>query len=143
FSHYPWTPLANGILTFVANTGQVTGVVMLARAWRVAGIDLPGSRRTQVLVYVAAFALSLTAAGTPIPGYVQAVVKGQVTENMMWLASSLGDIVSFSLIAPVLLTALALRGGLLSWPWAFLTTSLLSWLCVDAINAFTPAMHLT
>jgi len=143
FSQYPWTALANGILTIVANLSAITGAWILARAWRVAGLTLPGSRRTQVAVYVTAFALAVLAAGTPLPSYVREMSRGEITENLMWTASSIGDIVSFSLIAPMLLTALALRGGALSWPWAFLTASLVSWLGVDAVVYFGPEIHLS
>ena len=48
------------------------------------------------------------------------------------LANALADAVSISLIAPVLLTALALRGAANVWPWALLTASLFGWLCYDA-----------
>jgi hypothetical protein len=143
FSQYPWTPLANGILTIVANASQIAGTWMLARAWRVAGLTLPGSRRAQIGVYAAAFALAVVAAGTSLPSYVRAIARGEIGQNLMWLASSVGDIVSFSLIAPMLLTALALRGGMLSWPWAFFTASLLSWLGVDAVVYFGPSIHLS
>src|SRR5262249_31614626 len=40
------------------------------------------------------------------------------------IASRLGDIACFMLLVPVLSTALALRRGLLGWPWALLATSL-------------------
>jgi hypothetical protein len=143
FSQYPWTALANGILTIVANVSAILGAWILARTWRVAGLTLPGSRRAQIGLYTAAFALALLAAGTPLPGYLREIWKGQIGENLMWTASSVGDIVSFSLIAPMLLTALALRGGALSWPWAFLTASLVSWLGVDAVVYFGPTIHLS
>jgi hypothetical protein len=43
-----------------------------------------------------------------------------------------GDIFSLALIVPVLLTTLALRGGLLSWPWGLMTASQFGWLLYDA-----------
>src|SRR5207244_3662885 len=97
----------------------------------------------QIGVYAAAFALAVLAAGTPLPNYVRQMARGEIGENLMWTASTVGDIVSFSLIAPMLLTALALRGGALAWPWALLTASLVSWLGVDAVVFFGPAIHLS
>ena len=47
---------------------------------------------------------------------------------------------SFSLIAPFLLTALALRGGSLGWTWGLLTASLVGWLLFDAATAYAPAV---
>jgi hypothetical protein len=48
--------------------------------------------------------------------------------------SALGDMVSLWLIAPLLLTALALRGGLFGWPFALLTASYVAWLGYDALG---------
>src|SRR5262249_44582275 len=50
------------------------------------------------------------------------------------LFSALGDMVSLWLIAPLLLTALALRGGLFGWPFALLTASYGAWLGYDALG---------
>jgi hypothetical protein len=46
------------------------------------------------------------------------------------------DIVTLCLITPLLLTAVALRGGSFSWPWGLLTASRLAWLLYDASEAF-------
>jgi hypothetical protein len=47
---------------------------------------------------------------------------------------------SLCLIAPLLLTALALRGGLIGWPWALLTTSYVAWLLYDAVLVYGPSL---
>jgi hypothetical protein len=52
------------------------------------------------------------------------------------VASNLGDIVSFSAIAPILLTAIAMRGGALAWPWALVTLSNVGWLLYDLSWSF-------
>jgi hypothetical protein len=51
------------------------------------------------------------------------------------LATSGGDALCFALVAPILVTALALRGGILWWPWVLYTASGLSWMVFDVINA--------
>jgi hypothetical protein len=57
------------------------------------------------------------------------------------VASDAGDAISFCLIAPVLLTALALRGGKLAWPWAVLFVSLFGWLLFDAAGTVGAWAH--
>jgi hypothetical protein len=137
FSGYAWTGLANGILTILANLAQIGGTWMLAHAWRVAGIELPGSRRNRVLMALAALALALAAAGPPALVSLRLVLKGDAS-YLVSLSSCIGDIVAFALIAPMLLTALALRGGILCWPFALLSASLVSWLCFDAALTLAP-----
>ena len=57
-------------------------------------------------------------------------------ESWVAVASNLGDIVSFSAIAPILLTAIAMRGGALAWPWALVTLSNVGWLLYDLSWSF-------
>jgi hypothetical protein len=44
-------------------------------------------------------------------------------------------------LAPVALTAIAVRSGTLRWPWALLTGSLLSWLLYDAVLSLPDLLH--
>ena len=114
-----------------ANLSAVIGTFMIARAWKVAGLELPGSRWAQGLVIGGAIVIALTLTGPSTVNDVRRVIGGDVRACEA-VASDLGDIVSLCLIAPVLLTAIALRGGLLRWPWALFTASMLSWLFYDA-----------
>ena len=126
-------------LVLVANGGAVIGTFMIARAWQVAGIELPFSRlmRGGLIGGAAALSLAITASATLAD--LERLSGGDVGA-LVGLASDLGDILSMTLLAPVLLTALALRGGRLTWPWALLTASLFAWLLYDANAAFG---HLT
>jgi hypothetical protein len=137
----PWAPgptllgvpteAVESSLVFVGNVGAVLGTLMLARAWQVAGLegaDSPGRRRT---LFIVALVLAIVIVGQNLRIDIKALAAGHLSSLVM-LASDLGDTVSLALIAPVLLTALALRGGLLLWPWALLTASLLGWLFYDA-----------
>ncbi len=113
-----------------ANGTSIVGSMMLARVWRVAGIALPGSRRSRVLVGVGAAAIGLgIVAWTSAHDLV--AMRGGDRDAVVSIASSLGDAVSFIVIAPLLLTALAMRGGALFWPWAFITASNVGWLLYD------------
>jgi hypothetical protein len=137
FSQYSWTPIAEGILVMVANSGLLVGTWMIGRALRVAGFELAGSPMVRIAVQAGAVVLALLA-GSYL-GFCGArdVYHGQMT-GLVDLFSTLADIISFVLIAPFLLTAIALRGGSLAWTWGFLTASLFGWLLFDATLSFGP-----
>ncbi len=125
------TAYVQSALVLVANLSAVVGTFMIARAWKVAGLELPGSRIAQGLVVGASVLIALTLTGPSTWIDVRRLGAGDMGA-LVSLASDAGDILSLCLIAPVLLTAIALRGGLLLWPWALFTASMLSWLLFDA-----------
>ena len=135
----PSASLADGVLTSVANVGGIFSTFMLARTGHLAGIDIVISPHLRRLAWLVAAVIAVTAAG---PGIVRAV--GRLANGnpaaLVSFASRMGDIFSFVLIAPLLLTTLALRQGLLVWPWALLTASGLCWLAADFSN--TALSHL-
>lgn len=131
----PWAPTASGAIVFVANAGQLVGTVMIARVWRVAGFELAGSPAVRRAVVIASVAIALVAAGDLVFTSARAVAHGDKVA-LVDLFSSVADIVSFALIAPFLLTAIAFRGGSLGWTWALLTASLFGWLLFDAALSF-------
>ncbi|MDB4965389.1 MAG: uncharacterized protein JWN44_1078 [Myxococcales bacterium] len=116
-----------------ANLSGAIASVMLARAWAVAGIALPGSRTSQRLASMVAVIVAVAIVGN---GLWRDLHNLQDTEAVIAIASCLGDVVSFSVIAPILLTALAMRGGALAWPWALLTASYCAWLIYDMCWSF-------
>jgi hypothetical protein len=120
-----------GVLVVVANVSQVVGTWMLARTWKVAELALPGSRRGQLAVRAGTIALSLAVAGPAVVRDGSRVLDGQLAA-LPGVASALGDVISLCLIAPLLLTAVALRGGLFAWTWTLLSVSYLAWLLYDA-----------
>jgi len=133
--------LLRGVLVVLANISQILGTWMLARAWRVADLALPGPRWGQLGMLVASVVMAGVLAGPGVVANGGRLVEGDLTV-IPSAASALGDAISLVLIAPLLLTALALRGGLLAWPWALLTTSYLAWLLYDAALVFGPTLGL-
>ena len=130
-----------GLLVVGANLSQIAGTWMLARAWNRAALALPVSRLSQALLVVVVVSAALGVTG---PGMVQnarLIGRGDLAA-LTGLASAMGDAVSLFLIAPLLLTALALRGGLFGWPYSLLTTSYVAWLLYDATIAVGPALGL-
>ncbi|MCU1277860.1 MAG: uncharacterized protein JWM53_1406 [bacterium] len=136
-SDRPWAVLAGNLIIFLANAGQLVGTVMIARVWRVAGFELAGSPLVRRSLQVGAIAIALVAAGWLCISSARDVLHGQ-TAALVDLFSSVADIISFALIAPFLLTAIAFRGGTLGWTWGLLTISSLGWLLFDATLSFGP-----
>jgi hypothetical protein len=129
--------LLRGVLVVLANISVVVGIFMLARAWRVAGLTLPGTKGQRWAALLIAVLLAVSLGG---PGVVNNFIKllGGDPAALTGMAMALGDIISLILIAPVLFTAIALRGGLFGWPWWLLTASLLSWLLYDGVLEMGP-----
>lgn len=112
-----------------SNLALLFGVWLLARAWKMAGIPLPGGRAGTVAVTVAAAAVALFVAG---PGALEHGARaGADLASVTLFVSAVVDILSLCLLAPLLLTAIALRGGAVAWPWALVTASIFGWLLYD------------
>ncbi|HMI87328.1 MAG TPA: hypothetical protein VK550_24740, partial [Polyangiaceae bacterium] len=137
FSDQSWTPLANGILTIVGNLAAAKATWMLARASRIAGLEPPWSAPVRLGVQAVAIGLALLVTGSATMTYMRQVAEGEF-EAVRMMASCFGDIFCFSLLAPMFLTALSLRGGVLVWTWTLLTLSGLAWLGVDGTATFLP-----
>jgi hypothetical protein len=121
----------SGVLVFAGNVCSVWGTVQIARAWRVAGLDLrvPSAVRWVAVGVSLAIALALVGALTLED---LRTVSGGDLRVLPSLASNTGDVVSLTLVAPILLTAFALRGGNLGWPWSLLAFASLGWLVYGA-----------
>lgn len=124
-----------GGLTLAANIAGAFGAFLLARAWSVAGLIHPGSKGAKFLMYAAGVAIALATAGQATWFDLRDLLGGDPS-RITAFASDLGDIAGLVLVAPVLLTAIALRGGLLAWPWTLMAASQLSWLLYDAAGTF-------
>jgi len=123
--------LASGLIVVAANLSGVLSTVRIARAWRVAGLDL----RVPAAVRWGTLLLSLTLAVLLVGSITLADLQAAFGGSWGALSSSVSgvsDIITLALMAPILLTAFALRGGTLGWPWALLTLSSLGWLFYDA-----------
>lgn len=120
-----------------SNLCQLTGVWMLSRSWKMASITLPGGRSGFLGVGAVTAALAVLVAG---PGALESgrALAGGDLGALVLFVSAVVDIVALCLVAPLLLTAVSLRGGLFVWPWALVTASRLSWLLYDAAVAAEP-----
>jgi hypothetical protein len=133
--------LAVGAFAVLGNATSVLGTWMLARAWSVAGLDADDDARMRGrLLFAAAVAVALAITGWPLVHDVRGLAAGDggATVNV---ASDLGDTICLALVAPVLRTALAMRGGTLRWPWGLLTLSGVAWLAYDAASGVVELLH--
>jgi hypothetical protein len=126
----------------VASSALVLGgFLLLARAWRSSGLDLT-SPASRMLMQAGALALSVALAGPDLVERSPAALGGDplaVTDVL----TDLLDGALFVVAVPVLRAALALGGGLVAWPWALLTLSLLAWLGFDASLTWGDALGLS
>lgn len=140
-----WPPevldAVRSVLVTGGNAGVVVGAWTLARAWSVAGLEHPGSKGARRAVVAAAVLAAAVFAGPTLVLDLRAVATGG-SLRFDSIASDLGDILSVPLVAPVALTALAVRDGTLKWPWMLLTTSLVAWLLYDALYTVPDLLHL-
>jgi hypothetical protein len=133
--------IAAGVLVALANASQVAGTWMLARTWKVAQLELPGTAVAQWLTVGFVGHHAAVFAGPAVVRNAGPLLAGDLT-RAAGVFSALGDMVSLWLIAPLLLTALALRGGMFGWPFALLTTSYVAWLGYDALAVMGPGLGL-
>ncbi|MEW6364336.1 MAG: hypothetical protein AB1714_06815 [Acidobacteriota bacterium] len=140
--------LANAVSGFVVAVGNVSfilGGVILARTWASIGFTFPGRPWARWLLYGAAIAVTLVLVGPSVILGLRNTLDGNFT---MWevvtdMVSGLGDLIILSLIGPILLIALSLRGGVVRWPWIFLTLVLAGWLLFDGVNSWYATFGLT
>jgi len=128
------TGTLRSVLSIIGNAAAVFGSWRFGRAWGEAAF--PDAERTRRRAYIAATVIALVLAGGPLVSDLRALLAWGDREALTNLASEIGDMGSMCLLAPVLPTALALRGGKLAWPWSLLAASLVAWLAFDCAVAF-------
>ncbi|WP_394850475.1 hypothetical protein LZC95_23835 [Pendulispora brunnea] len=130
--------IARGVLSLIGNGSAIVSAFRFGRAWTEA--DLPDAVRTRRRAYVATAIVAFALAGGPLVHDLRAFFAGYI-EALTNVASELGDIGSLCMLAPVLPTAIALRGGTLAWPWSFLGASLFAWLAFDGAVNYAGGAH--
>jgi hypothetical protein len=128
-----WVMNGLGVLS---NVALLAGIWLLARSWKMASIALPGGRSGSLAVALITAAIAIVVAGPAALDGAKAVAGGDWS-SLMKVVSATVDIITLCMIAPLLLTAVSLRGGLFSWPWGLVTASQLSWLLYDGMWALS------
>lgn len=137
----PTVMRVRGAIVLVSNLSAVFGTFMLARAWNATGLERPGSALSRRLFGGVVTVIVLGVVGQAIYVDVRDLAAGNL-QGIAGLASDIGDLVTLLLIVPVLLTALALRGGVLAWAWVLVAATQISWLLYDASGTLGFAFHL-
>lgn len=133
--------IISGVIVIFGNACTITGAVLLSRAWSQAGLALGGSATARRVVFVASLLIGVVVAGPAAYSAVMSLLLGNV-DSLIRVASAVGDIVTLAVLGPILLTAVALRGGSLAWPWALLVVGTLGWLFYDATLTVVSLGHI-
>ncbi|HEV7239867.1 MAG TPA: hypothetical protein VGQ36_11555 [Thermoanaerobaculia bacterium] len=119
-------PAVNSTLAILQNVAIAIALLLFVLAWRATGLTAPLSTSAQTVSILTGIAVAVLVGGYPL-------MKALTTANAdpILLVSTLGDIVGLSLIVPLALPALAMRGGLLMHTWIYLAASEVAWLLYD------------
>jgi hypothetical protein len=142
-----WTLLLGGGITnrAVLDTLLVLQNVLVAlalwwfvRAWQTSGLAAPVSRRVQFTWIFLGIAVAIVVGGYPL-------IQGFQTAgtDTVLLVSTAGDMIGIALIVPLVMPALAMRGGLLMHTWLALAASEVFWLLYDVWVGTKGMMGLT
>ncbi len=132
------------IFLVVGNLAFIFGMWTLAKTWHSAGMEYSGSKFKLGLILVGVVALVVFLVAPAVMESFMALIRGDIgSATVLNIVSGAGDTVALSMVAPILFTAHSLRGGLLRWPWIFMTLVLLSWLGFDAMFSWGQSFGLS
>ena len=117
----------------LANLAQIAAYWLMARVLSAAGLGYLMSRAKTAVATAAALAIAVALCHASLLAQWQSLRSGQVQPGS--LISVVADVITFTLIAPLAMSTLALRGGRLSWIFGFLTVSVFGWM----INTGAPS----
>lgn len=126
----------NGLL-ILQNVLVPISLFLFVRAWQATGLAAPGSAGAHHISILLGVIVAVIVGGFPL-------IRGFATvqADLVGLVSTLGDMVSIALIVPLMMPALALRGGSLMHTWAYLTAGIITWLVYDIWYALRATMPL-
>jgi hypothetical protein len=127
---FPEIVSTKAVLVTVANIAGVGAYWLMARSLRAAGLEYFGSRAKKIGVVLFAVALAAALCLRPFMDGIAEARAGQL--HIDSLVSIGCDMLTFILVAPLLLTAYSLRGGRLAWTFACLTAGTFGWMLNQA-----------
>ena len=121
------------VVVVLANVSTTFALVLLARTYRQSGLEPPPSSRATLLWAVAAVC-ALAVGGPALVTAMGHLGQGfaATCTAVIALASTLADMTTILLVAPILRVAYMLRGGRLAWVWWAMGVSGAVWLVYDA-----------
>jgi len=131
------TQTASDVLTILANAASVGAFWLFGRALRTAGLQFYGPATVKAGVFLAAVAVACALVVPTVVAELQSNAGGlSRTAN---LVSAVADMLTFILVAPLLLTLWSFRGGQLSWVYGCLALSTIGWMINQAADDLLPA----
>lgn len=123
---FPEVAAAREVLLSVGNLAIIGAYWFASRSLKAAGLDFHSSTVRKGVVVVLSMALALALCWGSFWSEVVSARAGEL--HIGSLISVLADMITFVLVAPLLLTAFALRGGRLFWIFALLTVGTFGWM---------------
>lgn len=131
----PQAIAAADVAVILGNIAAVGAFWLFGRALQTAGLQFYGSTAIKVAVFIAAIAL---ACWLVVPTILSVSVSLAGLERASSLVSAVADIITFVLVAPLLLTVWSFRGGQLSWVYGYLGLSTFGWMINQASGHILP-----
>lgn len=119
-----------------ANLAQIAAYWLMARVLAAAGIGYLISPGKRLLLTIVALAVAILLCHASLLAQWEALRSGHVQPGS--LVSVLADVITFTLIAPLAMSAVALRGGQLSRIFGLLTFSVAGWMINTGATSIAP-----
>ncbi|WNZ66186.1 hypothetical protein QEG98_09155 [Myxococcus sp. MxC21-1] len=132
FTQSPLLPVRM-LVVVLANVSTTYALILLAMTYRQSGLQPPSSVRSNALwvgTAVAALAVGVPVLATEVRHLGTDAIS--TMSAVISLASTLADMTTILLVAPILGVAYMLRGGRLAWVWWAMGISGAMWLFYDA-----------
>lgn len=131
----PDADLALDLSVIGANGVQVAAYWLMARSLNAAGIGYLTSQSKRILLTLLALAVAVLLCYSSLLAEWQSIRAGDVRIGS--IVSVVSDVITFTLIAPLAMSAFALRGGQLFWIFGYLTLAVFGWMLNQSASALT------
>lgn len=118
-------------------------VFLMAKAWSIAGLKLPGSKWTVLSLSLIFLLVSLGLVGYELIYRIRLIFSEPT--NLVTIERCIrivSEIAALTWIAPIFLTALSMHTGKLIWPWGFLTVGIFMRLLMISMISFGRLINL-
>lgn len=122
----PDATTALAVTLIIVNLAQIAAYYLASRLLDSAGLGYLISTRRRIVLTIAALALALLISQSSLVELWRTI--GTSAFSASSLIALLSDIITFTLIAPLAMSTVALRGGQVFWIFCFLTISVFGWM---------------
>jgi hypothetical protein len=130
--------MATQVMVIVANLAAIGAFWLFGSALRNSGLQFYGSPAVKLAVFAGAVAIACMLVLPTVLDLLGGNLSGiQVVAD---LVSAAADMLTFILVAPLLLTVWSFRGGKLSWVYGFLALSTVGWMINQAADDLLPRL---